>query len=453
MRALALLLALALPAAAQDRAALVEEGRALAIAGDCTACHGDDYAGGDPIQSPIGAIHATNITPDPATGIGDWTLEEFAALMRKGRAPDRMIYPAMPYVSYTGLSDRQIEALHTYFTDAVEPVVRADTANDLPFPFNIRAIMLGWNAFFLDEGSPPGAAEVQGPEAERGRLLVETLGHCSACHTPRGQLMQQVSERHLGGGMVSGWWAPNLTRGRGGLSDWSDDELAAFLSTGHTERAVAAGEMGLAVEHSLSLMPEADIRAIVAYLRAVPPVDEEDPPASAPTIPAPILSLAAAPPPSDWRAQTEHAGTEGAALYEAACAACHRSDGSGGGDFPSLRRISTVGDPHGATLVQVIAHGVDRQAGGRHALMPAFGEQFDHAQIAAVANHVRMAFGGVEGGLDADTVASILSGRYGVPLLIRIASPLAYAGLAAAGFVLLALGWWLWRRRRAAAAA
>ena len=451
IRALPLLALLAAPAAAQVSGpdpALVEEGRALAVAGDCTACHGADHAGGDPIESPIGAIHASNITPDPETGIGSWSLADFDGVMREGRSPEHMIYPAMPYVSYTGLTDGQVEALYAYLTTQVAPIAKAVPENDLPFPFNMRFIMAGWNLFFLDEGSPPGAVPASGPQAERGRVLVEVLGHCSACHTPRGPLMQQRSDRHLGGGMVSGWWAPNLTPGAGGLSDWSDDELATFLATGSVERAVAAGEMGLAVEHSLSRMPREDIRAIVAYLRALPPVDDADPvEASGPTVPVgALMDVSSGPAPSDWRAMLGHADADGATLYEAACASCHRSDGTGR-PYPSLRRVSSVTDPDGANLVQVIANGVDRRVGGEHRVMPGFRAAMDDAQIAALANHVRVAFAGVPSDIDADRVAAILAGEIAVPWLIRNATWLAWLGLGAGLGAAFLGAFWVWRRR------
>ena len=218
----------------------------------------------------MGDIYATNITPDAATGIGGWTLAQFRDVLRKGEGPDGRIFPVMPYTSYTGLSDDQIAALFAYFQSGVAPVANAVPETDLPFPF-VRPAMIAWNAMFLDEGHAIGAAEVQGAEAERGRVLAEALGHCTGCHTPRGQLMQPLADRHLGGAMIDGWWAPNITGGPGGIGDWPDATLTTFLRVGHTDRAVAAGEMSRVVARSLSRLPGEDIDAIVAYLRAVPP--------------------------------------------------------------------------------------------------------------------------------------------------------------------------------------
>ncbi len=155
------------------------------------------------MPSPIGSIYARNITPDKETGIGSWTLAQFSDVMRKGQAPNGNLYPAMPYTSFTGLSTNQIQALYSYFMLEVAPVKNRPPKTDLPFPF-YRPMMGIWNAFFLDEGSPTGATKVSGEAKERGRLLVETLGHCTACHTPRGELMQQNSKRHLAGAS-HGW--------------------------------------------------------------------------------------------------------------------------------------------------------------------------------------------------------------------------------------------------------
>lgn len=438
--------------------ALVDQGRYLVTAGDCAGCHGGNLAGGDPVPSPIGKIYAANITPDPATGIGGWTLDQFSDLMRKGQSPSYHIYPAMPYTSYTGMTDANIRALYSYLMLDVDPVSNEPPQTDLPFPF-YRPMMAVWDMLFLDEGAAVGAVAVTGAQEERGRVLVETLGHCTTCHTPRGEMMQQQSDRHLGGALVNGWWAPNITPHYSGIGIWSDAQLATFLVTGHTDIAVAAGEMGTVVSRSLSRLPAEDIDAIVAYLRrAVPPVASDRAAAPANVVATPIEVAAIEPADNiGWQALTGHDTTDGAILYQGACASCHGVDGTGSTNLehPSLRRINSVTGPKGETLVQVIAQGVDRRVGDSHTFMPGFRDSMDDAQIATLANYVRSTFGGVESDLDATQVPTILKGQVATPWLIRNAAWLAIAGLVIAALVLLAIIWALVRavtRRRAGAA-
>lgn len=426
-------------AAAQPDAAdprLVETGRSIAVAGDCAGCHGQKLAGGDPVASPIGNIYASNITPDAKTGIGGWSLVQFSDLLRKGKAPDGHIYPAMPYTSYTGLSDAQIKALYAYLMLGVAPVRKAALETRLPFPF-VRPAMIAWNLLYLDEGHATGAKAATGEQQQRGRLLVETLGHCTACHTPRGVMMGQQQDRHLGGAFVNGWWSPNITPT--GIGGWSNARLATFLRTGHTDVAVASGEMGTVVSRSLSRLPATDIDAIVAYLRVVPSVALSQP-ATPLREPARAIAVTALEPVArGWQATLSHGTTDGAVLYQSACASCHGSDGNGsaGLEHPSLRRIASVTMPRGATVVEVIANGVHRTVAGSTMRMPAFRSSLSDAQIAAVANFVRSQFGGIESAVATGDVATILDGQVGVPWLIRNATWLAIAGLAVAALLVL----------------
>lgn len=428
--------------AAQADPGLVEQGRYLAKAGDCAACHGASFKGGDPVSSPIGDIFASNITPDQQTGIGSWTLAQFSNVLRKGQTPDGYLFPAMPYTSYTGLSASQIQALYSYFMLGVAPVSNQPPPTQLPFPF-YRPMMAGWNLLFLDEGRPTGAVEVSGSPQERGRVLVETLGHCTACHTPRGELMQQDPKRHLAGAMVGGWWAPNITPDRTGIGGWDDTQLATFLAIGHTPTAVAAGEMGKVVSNSLSQLTKDDIDAIVSYLRALPSIASTEPIKTASAAMPPSEVAIETPGSTDWQTLLDHGSTQAATLYQNACASCHGVDGQGsnGLEHPSLLRIASIKGPMGATLVQVIANGVDRQVGDQHALMPGFRASLDNAQIASLANYVRSTFGGVESNVGASQVAAILDGRVDTPWLIRQAKWLAILAIVAATLFLLGLAW------------
>lgn len=434
-------------AAAQPTAAdplLIEAGRSIAVAGDCAGCHGEKLAGGDPVASPIGNVYASNITPDAKTGIGGWSLAQFSDLMRKGKGPDSHIYPAMPYTSYTGLSDAQIKALYAYLKLGVSPVRKTAPETRLPFPF-VRPAMIAWNLLYLREGHATGAKAATGVQQQRGRLLVETLGHCTACHTPRGMMMGQQQDHHFGGAFVDGWWAPNITPT--GIGGWSNARLATFLRTGHTDVAVASGEMGTVVSRSLSRLPPADIDAIIAYLRAVPKVALAYPstPLRAPARTIPVTTLE--PVAVGWQAALSHDTTDGAVLYQSACASCHGGDGNGsaGLQHPSLRRIASVTMPRGATVVEVIANGVHRTVAGTTVRMPAFRSSLSDPQIAAVANFVRSQFGGVESAVTGGDVATILDGQVGVPWLIRNATWLAIVGLIGLGGLIV---WLVLARRR-----
>lgn len=447
--------------------ALVEFGGYLATAGDCAGCHGTSFEGGNPIASPMGDIYSSNITPDVDTGIGGWTLEQFTDALRKGEGSEGHIFPAMPYTSYTGLADEEIRALYAWFMLGVEPVAYEPPETDLPFPF-VRPAMIVWNALFLDEGRAVGAVDVTGEREERGRLLVESLGHCTACHTPRGQMMQPLSDRHLAGAMIGGWWAPNITPDPSGIGEWSDERLARFLATGHVAGAVAAGEMSKVVERSLSLLRPDDIEAIVAYLRAVPPIASDETGGSAAAAAAdtnvtsdaasvvssratggpralPVESSAE----SDWQALLGHDTEDGGTLYQSACATCHGLDGRGSPDtaHPSLHRVDGVVAPQGATLVQVIAHGVDRRVGNAHAFMPGFRDDLDDGQIASLANHVRTAFGGVAGDITTDRVDAVLAGTIDTPWLISNAHRLAIAAIVLVCLIVVAGGAWVGLRK------
>lgn len=429
--------------AAEADPGLVEQGRYLAKAGDCESCHGASFAGGDPVPSPIGNIYATNITSDKKTGIGSWTLDQFSNVLRRGKGPDGYLFPAMPYPSYTGLSASQIQALYSYFMLGVAPVSNQPPKTRLPFPF-YRPLMAGWNAFFLDQGHATGSVQVTGHAQERGRVLVETLGHCTACHTPRGELMQQDPKRHLAGAMTAGWWAPNITPDSSGIGGWSDAQFATFLVTGHTDVALAAGEMAKVVSNGLSKLTKEDIGAIASYLRAVPAVASDAPKKTASSgALATQVGLIEASGPTDWQTMLGHGGTQADVLYQSACASCHGVDGKGSTDLknPSLQRIASVRGPKGATLVQVIAHGVDRQVGDEHTLMPAFRASLDDAQIASLANYVRTTFGGVEGSVNASRVESILSGQVDTPWLIQNARWLAMLAIVIVTLFLMGAVW------------
>lgn len=430
--------------------ALVERGAYLARAADCTSCHtapepgSPPFAGGYPIPSPMGPIVSANITPSKSHGIGGHSLEDFSRAVRAGVAPGgRHLYPAMPYPAYSGITDEDIAALYAYFMLDVAPVHTSPPETELPFPFNLRPLMIGWNLLFGESGfvSDAGASA----EVRRGQYLVETLGHCGSCHSPRNALMGEDRSRFLGGGTVGGWVAPNLTPDPvAGIGGWSEEEIVGFLRDGYVAgKGVAAGSMAEAVEHSLRYLSEDDLRAIVAFLKTVPPIPD-------PSLARPAYDWTEARPVAvteyetgngPMQADLADSGTlDGAILYNGACASCHGINGAGtpDGAFPSLTANTTVGATNPANLVLTIATGVDREGANGHAFMQTFGEELSDAQIAAVATHVASRFGNPDVAVDAAAVTELRAG--GPPPWILAAAPwLFVAGAALVILIFVAL--------------
>lgn len=244
-------------------------GKYVLYAAGCVACHtaqGDDatpLAGGHELQTDFGTFYSPNITPDVETGIGGWTLEQFTEAVRNGRAPDgSYYYPAFPYTSYAGMRDADVEDLFTYL-QGLEPVRQTATPHDLGFPYSQRSMLGAWRWMHFD---PEDRAE--GAES-RGAYLVNTLGHCGECHTPRGWLGGLKSGRHLEGGQSgTGGRAPDITP-NGNLGRWSRSQLILFLTTGfYPDGDVAGGGMGDVIYDSLALLSEEDIEAMADYLQS-----------------------------------------------------------------------------------------------------------------------------------------------------------------------------------------
>ncbi len=444
--------------------ALVEHGAYVAKAGDCASCHtapepgSAPFAGGYRIPSPFGPIISSNITPSRTHGIGGYSLVDFARAVREGVAPGgKHLYPAMPYPAYSGVSDEDIAALYAYFMLGVAAFDVAPPETKLPFPFNFRPLMIGWNVLFAGGGFTPQAGA--SPAVQRGQYLVDVLGHCGSCHSPRNVLMGEERSRFLGGGTIGGWQAPNITPDPvAGLGGWSEDEVVAFLRDGYVKgRGVAAGSMAEAVEHSLRYLTEEDLRAVAAYLKTVKSV--ADPGLVRPAFswtearPAPVTSYETGSGPT--QADLANATTvDGAILYNGACATCHGIDGAGSTDgaFPSLTANATVGAANPANLVLTIANGVDREGANGHAFMLTFGEELTNAQIASVASYVTSRFGNPDVTVDEAAVADLRAG--GPPPWILKAAPwLAIGGVLVSLVLIFLIVWFLlFRRSRRAAA-
>src|SRR3984885_13877397 len=250
-------------------AATIARGRQLAALGDCAVCHtelnGAPNAGGRALETPCGTIYSTNITPDVETGIGAWSYPAFERAMREGIHRDgRHLYPAFPYTHFAMTDDADLQALYAYLM-AQAPARAEGPTTKLAFPFNLRPLMAGWNALF-HQARAFEADATQSTVWNRGAYLVEGLGHCGACHSPRNAFGAEKSAAYLAGGFAEGWEAPPLTSLSHAPIPWSEDELFAYLRTGESRfHGVAAGPMAPVVKE-LAGLPDQDIRAMAVYL-------------------------------------------------------------------------------------------------------------------------------------------------------------------------------------------
>lgn len=442
-------------------AALIDKGRQIAVAADCMACHtaldgGKPFAGGYGIASPMGQIYSSNITPSKTAGIGNYTEVQFARALREGvRADGAHLYPAMPYTSYSGLSDDDVHALYGYFMHAVKPVDEPAPVTNLPFPFGMRVAMAGWNMLFLSNKrfEPDPAHDAQW---NRGAYLTNVLAHCSACHTPRNALMAEDFGRDLGGAQLGAWYAPNITSDPvSGIGAWTDDELVSYLKTGRAPgKNQAAGPMAEAVQNSLQYLSDADLQSIVTYLRSTKPIRDERESVPAFTHGRAVSSEGTLRGTSALNANGTL--TTGAALFSGYCASCHRVDGKGSPSqaYPSLSNNTATGSRNPSNLIAAILYGVDREAGGQHVLMPSFGEDsyvqpLKDDQIAAIATYVLAQYGNADVTVTPEDVAVARNGGP-VPLLVRARPLMLAAPVVVALLIIFGI---MFRRHRASRAA
>lgn len=301
------------------------KGEYLARAGDCVACHsvkdGKAFAGGLKMGTPLGNIYSTNITPDKETGIGLYTLEDFDKALRRGIAKDgHRLYPAMPYPSYAKLTDEDVRALYDFFMKEVPPAREANKPSEIPKLLRWRGPLAIWDAMFTGkEGFT--AYPKQDAQWNRGAYLVQGLGHCGACHTPRGWAFQEKAlddsgKAFLAGAELDGWYAASLRQNKAtGLGGWSVAEIAEFLKTGKNAHGSAYGSMLDVVNNSTPYLSDEDLQAIAAYLKSLA-ADREEPAYAYDASTAALLA-------------GEHPADPGAALYVANCQSCHRENGGG----------------------------------------------------------------------------------------------------------------------------
>lgn len=373
---------------------LIERGRYVATAADCVACHtkpgGKPYAGGVALQTPFGTLLAPNITPDPETGIGGWSEDDLRRTLQEGIGRGgKRLYPAMPYPAYTGMSDDDIHALWTYLT-TLEPVRNPVDVNQLPFPFNIRLVMGVWNWLNFEPARfEPDAA--RSAEWNRGAYLVQALGHCGTCHTPKSALGADEENRALQGAVLQDWYAPSITADpHSGIGAWSAEELVEYLKGGANRLTVASGPMAEAVQNSTSHLSQQDLKAIATYLLDRKPGD------------------AARPQPL---AAEEPRMRAGAAIYSDSCAACHNADGSGQGPlFPRLAGSGLVQSDDPTTLIRLVIQGSRGAATDSHPTgpaMPPLGWRLSDDQVAAVVTYIRNAWNNAAPPVGAGDVARV----------------------------------------------
>ncbi len=390
-----------------DPQALIKQGEYLARAGDCVACHtvkgGKPFAGGLAMETPIGTLYSTNITPDPS-GIGAYSFDDFDKAVRHGIAKNgSTLYPTMPYPSYARVNQADMQALYAYFMKGVEPVAQANKDSDIPWPMSMRWPLAMWRWAFAPAVADFTPVAGQDPVVSRGAYLVEGLGHCGACHTPRALTMQEKalgandgSAFLSGSAPLEGWIAKNL-RGdhKDGLGSWDEAQLVQFLKTGRSDRSAVFGGMSDVIEHSMQYMSQADLTAIARYLKSLPAVDPADKPHKYDPAVADAL----------WNGDDSK---RGAAVYIDNCAACHRTDGNGYKRvFPALAGNPVLQSEDPTSLIHIVLKGGTLPA--THTApstftMPAFDWRLSDQEVADVVNFIRTSWGNKGGDVMADDV-------------------------------------------------
>jgi mono/diheme cytochrome c family protein len=366
-------------------------GRYLLDAADCAACHtapgGAAFAGGVPLHSPFGTIYGTNITPDPDLGIGRYTADDFFHALTTGEARDgHQLYPAMPYVSYKTMTRADSDAIYAFLMN--QPAAKVPNPdNDVSFPANIRTALLGWNLLFAGADAVP-ASKGSSAAWKRGHYLVETLGHCGECHSPRKVLGQIDRDRSLSGNNELGRFAaPDITPQGLAARGWDGASLRQYLATGVSMLAVASDEMLAVVNLSTSRLADGDIEAMTVYLLGDTP-------------PTPALN---ATPAADESPAPRH--------YLDLCAGCHGIDGDGVPHVSvSLRVNSGVRDADAHNLIVAILDGLpehDFPGTARMQDMPGFAADLDDAEVAALVTWLRQRWGGLSAAVDAAAVRDL----------------------------------------------
>lgn len=358
---------------------LVEKGRYLATLGDCTACHTmrgkPTFSGGVAIDTPFGILLGANITPDPQTGIGRWSFEDFQNVMSNGHSPGgKRLYGAMPYTAYTKVSRADNQAIWAYL-QTLEPVNNPVETNQLPFPFNVRISLMAWNWLNFEEGEYKTDTR-KSEQWNRGAYLVQGLGHCGTCHTPRNLLGGDKDGEFLKGGNLQSWVAPNITADpHAGIGKWTEVEIVQYLKTGANRFDIASGPMAEAVENSTQHWKDEDLMAVAVYLKDGETADSK---------------------PKALEAE-DPMMVAGKAVYADRCSACHTPSGEGISHlFPKLAGAPLVNGSDPTSLIHVVLAG--NRAGSTDAAptgpaMPSFAWNLSDENVADVLTYVRNSWG------------------------------------------------------------
>lgn len=401
----------ALPSAGRFSDPQVALGAYLARIGDCVACHtaknGVPFAGGLAIGSPLGTIYSTNITPDKRTGIGDWKFDDFARLMRHGETKaGYVVYPAMPYPSYSRMTEEDLRALYAYLMEAVPAAHQPNRENGISWPLSMRWPLKAWRAMFAPNPEPAKAARGASVKLARGAYIVEGLGHCGACHTPRAITLQEkaLTDREgnaflSGGGAIDGWIAPSLRNEHAdGLGSWSEQEIVEFLRTGRTERTASFGAMNDVIVDSMQYLTDEDLKSIAAYLKSLKPAKTN------------VLPFA-------YDSKTGialyhgRADSDGARIYLDRCAACHRSNGTGYGKaFPALAGNAVLQTKNPTSAIHIVLSG-SAQPGTAVApsslTMAPYEKLLSDQEVARVVTFIQTSWGNQGGPASAAQVAEL----------------------------------------------
>ena len=375
--------------------AQLERGRYLVAAGDCAACHtadnGKPFAGDRPIPTPFGTLYSSNLTPDEETGIGRWSDDDFVRAMHEGVRPNgEHLYPAFPYPWYTKLSRDDVLAIRAYL-ESLPPVKQAVRAPDLPWPMSWRESVAGWNLMFFHDGEFKPDPQ-RSTEWNRGAYLVEGLGHCSACHSPKNALGGVKRDDAFEGGMGEGWFATSLRPTHpDGLGNWSVDDIVSYLKTGANAHARAMGPMAEVVENSTRHLSTADLHAMAVDLKDLPGDDGSHTAAHA--------------------SDDKDALARGRLVYLDQCAGCHMQNGDGIANvFPPIKGNTGVHADDPTSLARLVLEGArsartgDRPEGFA---MPGFAGKLTDAEIADVITYIRSSFGNQAAAVSTDKVADV----------------------------------------------
>jgi len=363
---------------------VIDRGEYLARAGDCVACHtqpnGAEFAGGRAMPTPFGALYAPNITPDDETGIGRWTADEFYRMMHTGISRSgALLYPAMPFASYTNGTRADSDAIYAYLM-SVPPVKLANRPHELRFPFNKRELLIGWRTLYFKEGEyvPDPAQSVQW---NRGAYLVQGLGHCAMCHTAVNALGGSSESDAFEGGMIpnQNWYAPSLTSNReAGLGNWDIKDITALLQVGVSHRGTVYGPMAEVVFNSLQYLSDEDVEAMAVYLKALPQRDSEPPPTSQARLVAPTVM------------------ETGRKIYEGQCAICHGDEGRGHApEYPPLAGNQSITMASPVNSIRMVLNGgypPGTRKNPRPHGMPPFSHILNDDEVAAVVTYIRVAW-------------------------------------------------------------